>query len=1583
MKSEITLAQATIGIITALSEELVATRLVFSADDVAPGQSGDVYYLCSVPCIDGERIVAITNLTRMGNNCAAIQATNMFRDCENIKELIMVGIAGAIPCPNDSNNHVRLGDIVVSGFPGVYQFDFGKQNADGSFECRSVQSHPSYLLLSAVTRLLSDQDLGRYPWEKWIDTFVNQSAVWSRPDSQNDVLDDGNGPIEHPHDLKRREGHPRVFVGAIASSNSVLKDAGKRNTIASQHAEARGFLHCIEMEGSGIQDAAWRGSANYLVVRGTCDYCNQKKNDEWHRYASLIASAFARSIIEALPSPRSSSSMSPRNAAPQNEILQLFGNNATNNNITIININTPELYLQFGAEGIVMTSGGGLSKEEPLLGSLKGISVQFPGLMQEIEQLTQKIRQELAVWNFEQAEKTAFFLELLLVKNRESLNKEIILDGTLLLARVHLNRAEIKIYNRKSQTEKARILIENVEKMVDSADSERLSEIFALKAAIENLEQGPDFAIALLNGRMDPYAVRTRVVLLINQNKIPDAIHVLADLEPHERWCDIAVTVYALNNDFDKANELVRWAANLPDRNRYHQCVVRLAEAMLIRVLAGHAKDINILPSDITPLEHKQIENVVETVRLVLLPIQAAGRPNSELDVAALQIAWRSNQLLQKRETVAELMTLMMKWTPVPLNVARGVVSGYIEAPFDLPTRLREEHPEDIDASILALVVQAVCLRQHKEAFNKAKELLSLAKSDEKKEELFGIFQEIWQNLESPESDECESIARSLVKHNLKLQALFDGAIALRLGDVDKAIEILDGQKAEEDVIWLQLRGHALLKKQQLVEAVEFFYTAAKKTLARELLQLTANIAIKAEKYDIAAWCSERLSEIEPKNKAVRGNLAYLYSSILNDPERAAIHLRALHEAEPDNLKYTLNFAICLVQLFRYQESLALFDELCRAETPSLQAVLNRAQVRHSLGNPKQALTSLAPFRTRFWDTPDFLLEYMTVAYAAGNDEAADEALKRLSQLHEQGKVQPETFRVVHEDEGLEQIKIAIDQAHIQNQHIHTEMLKGIIPWVLAEQVSGKPIYLGWKIRTQMLEWILDEPANRAQFCIYSTNGFHAGISKQGRIELLPLESPSSDTKIIADISALITLHRLGLLDAMAEYFGEILVPLGYLPTVLEDGRKMILPQHSSKEIAEQIIKQIDSGHILVLGEGLEATSTLPIVDEYTESNEHKYHLIDLIQPLYAIGILSKPDFSRISRICKKLTAVDETHLPLEQFQEMILDLTTLKTIASFKLLDTFARFYRIHITTQAQRDLFQHLKSIVGQEEVRNWHMDLWNRLRSDARFRFVPNMLPEQLRQEDGDIRNLLPLLASSIALKTKTPLLVDDRVPQALTLNTMPGVSHAAFGSDVVIIALLAAGKIDANIAAAAIRQLMIWRYRFIVPTPEILKALADPYRNNLPGKFLREIAEYIHDCMRDPGLFNGPEKTEMGEPMAIRLFRAWSSTIAEFLVLVWADKEYLIESAVQLTKWSCREFLPSWPRVMDRRLKTQGALITAKAFLTYVLLEMVNHLNEPRMAEAMKALKEGLCLADDEYMRIITGILNDASRTTPKS
>ena len=60
-------------------------------------------------------------------------------------------------------------------------------------------------------------------------------------------------------------------------------------------------VRAIEMEGSGVQHAAWGQGKDAMVVRGICDYCDHNKNDVWHPYASLVAAAYTRAMIEVLP----------------------------------------------------------------------------------------------------------------------------------------------------------------------------------------------------------------------------------------------------------------------------------------------------------------------------------------------------------------------------------------------------------------------------------------------------------------------------------------------------------------------------------------------------------------------------------------------------------------------------------------------------------------------------------------------------------------------------------------------------------------------------------------------------------------------------------------------------------------------------------------------------------------------------------------------------------------------------------------------------------------------------------------------------------------------------------------------------------------------------------------------------------------------------------------------------------------------------------------------------------------------------------------------------------------------------------
>jgi nucleoside phosphorylase len=83
---------------------------------------------------------------------------------------------------------------------------------------------------------------------------------------------------------------------AIASADTLLKDPKLRDELRDRFG-----VRAVEMEGSGVQTAAWASGIDILVVRGICDYCDAHKNDIWQNYAALVAAAYARALIEILP----------------------------------------------------------------------------------------------------------------------------------------------------------------------------------------------------------------------------------------------------------------------------------------------------------------------------------------------------------------------------------------------------------------------------------------------------------------------------------------------------------------------------------------------------------------------------------------------------------------------------------------------------------------------------------------------------------------------------------------------------------------------------------------------------------------------------------------------------------------------------------------------------------------------------------------------------------------------------------------------------------------------------------------------------------------------------------------------------------------------------------------------------------------------------------------------------------------------------------------------------------------------------------------------------------------------------------
>ncbi|WP_425615147.1 hypothetical protein NA78x_005044 [Anatilimnocola sp. NA78] len=291
-----------IGIVTALPKEFAAMRAMLDEErDLSIAGDPNTYVLGSIPAPDnkGSHVVVVTMLKEMGNNSAAAAATHLLRSFPSVDEVVMVGIAGGIPNYENAGSHVRLGDIVISRGQGIVQYDNLKVG-NSKIELRGSSDRPSSNMVGIINRLESERLMNKYPWDELIERG-SKLELGLRPDQSLDVLYKWDGDVatrvDHPEiESDPRKGKPKLHYGKIGAANTLLKNTMLRDRVAKDCG-----VIAIEMEGSGIADAAWIAGKNYTIIRGICDYCDPKKNDHWQMYAAVVAAAYARVLISHLP----------------------------------------------------------------------------------------------------------------------------------------------------------------------------------------------------------------------------------------------------------------------------------------------------------------------------------------------------------------------------------------------------------------------------------------------------------------------------------------------------------------------------------------------------------------------------------------------------------------------------------------------------------------------------------------------------------------------------------------------------------------------------------------------------------------------------------------------------------------------------------------------------------------------------------------------------------------------------------------------------------------------------------------------------------------------------------------------------------------------------------------------------------------------------------------------------------------------------------------------------------------------------------------------------------------------------------
>ena len=295
----------TVGWICALPVELAAAQEMLDEEhnDIDHDVDDNDENIYTLGSIGGHNVVIVClPAGRIGNNPAAVVATQMKATFKRIRFGLMVGVGGGVP---SAETDIRLGDVVISQpdktFSGLVQYDSGKMTPSGFGRTGSLNAPPQ-ILLSAVAKVRAKELRGKSKMSEHI-SKLGRIRMFQRSNTGPDVLFNvsydheggqtcDNCRTDRHEDRQSRDGEVVAHYGTIASGNQVMKNAAQRDSVS---AELGGVL-CFEMEAAGLMN-----SFPCLVIRGICDYADSHKNKKWQPYAAAVAAAYAKEVLSAIP----------------------------------------------------------------------------------------------------------------------------------------------------------------------------------------------------------------------------------------------------------------------------------------------------------------------------------------------------------------------------------------------------------------------------------------------------------------------------------------------------------------------------------------------------------------------------------------------------------------------------------------------------------------------------------------------------------------------------------------------------------------------------------------------------------------------------------------------------------------------------------------------------------------------------------------------------------------------------------------------------------------------------------------------------------------------------------------------------------------------------------------------------------------------------------------------------------------------------------------------------------------------------------------------------------------------------------
>lgn len=1230
-------------------------------------------------------------------------------------------------------------------------------------------------------------------------------------------------------------------------------------------------------------------------------------------------------------------------------------------------------------EGRAVQAGSNTSVGDPTPGRVNYLEMKVESLRAEVRELLDsdgrdkwdRVTAAMAAKSWTSAFDAAEALERWLVEQGDKLSAEVKVQCWLTLADVALIRDSGAPFGDRRDVGNAYCLLTKAEAAADSSVSSQTAErLLRVRAKLRYVDGDPQGARELVAGLHDPAAISLLLGFLIEENRWQEASELAqSQSEPHGRWADFAILAHVHANEAKRAEDLLAWSRQ-QDEHVKKKCLLAWVKSRYSLVLkSAHSGRFVCLDDD----SRQTIQELREQLSVGFV-VAFAGGPQDGLDAEALEIGILVSHILRDRGDCGRIAQLLAQWWPVVPELGRAALRQDIPPMTGLADRFLAEHPKSHASHLMAAILLTEC----EGAPSRALGLLDamLENSDElQRVEVSRAMLVAAQYCTPEQAVDTERRVGAVLGAQHRITRMIHVIALTKRGSHAEASDELRQLQDTQDHIWLELTASVAIQAHDWIEAARTLRVLGELTGHPEVFRREAEAWFRAGRLSEVIAPLEQTYRLLPDDFPTAHNLAGAYHQLERFTEAVILYER-LWDLEVHSDVLALNYSSCLVQVGRADDAIDVLQTRM-GEAPadvSSVVVIKLSHLLHAKGDSRAALAALVPHWSRLRGDHKYLLALLQMGYAAGSDGEthAHMAFQDLMDRLHAGTLPEGILTGV----SLDDLRTVARGVSERRQETAEHYLSGKLPWLLASKLtdSGAHSLLAWHIRTQA-GVTADDPLSLAAFSIYSTNGFTAS-SVDGARRLVPIVAAPKRADVVIDMSALITLHRLGLLRHLAATFGTVYLPQSYRTLWLDEQSRIPHHQPSQIEARRAIIHAIDTNEIAIEPRTPHGNVVL---DEYVDAAEDGCVVVrvgQVLQWLVRKGRLSQQDASRFrtDRDCLSLTTDSDVEDLLRE-ETLLAAPLTLTSLHESGLLEHFLREFNVRIEPDEARRLRSELRGQEESDRAGQWYRDLINEINTLRGIRFEPAGHGAGDESDDSDPARpeiQLAIDAALLAQQLKVPLLADDRRCQQSALSDAAASPWDGFGTDALLSRWATDGVIDVEQHADCLLQLMSWRYKFIVPPVNTLLTMAARFNQGLPGAQLRQVALYLQDSMRDFGLYGGQENVDPPMSMAMRLWTAWMDTITRFATEVWWDDRFTESQATRLTRWITRYMCPPWPRNLPVSDWQRVSRIRRFALMSGMLSQLLQKPDVRRASRAFMRVRRSIGPNDAELAAVAKSV-----------